>query len=345
MKNKLFAIGVSIFMLLTHGTVNAIPVGSPPEKSLLLKLPNNEAKNWKELVRNITNQAGIIEYIPVDQTSQNWSKIINIQFLEEKIYAPIGMVLDRIRDEVIAAHPNCKVIWKVIEKNERDFLYEWIVHEPNQNAPYHAIGRMFITNKGTHRIGIDHQHEKMSGDERKKLIRLLKESVSLVSFEDISSTLDGLSMGDWFKDSLNLGPIFQNWSKVRIYSMDSYTSVCHIPPIHDGNYTERLETIISEVDCDSVDPLFAIEKDVIREKNIHNEVKFHILKKTPDEIIYYYSHPKDQVQLTAVVRTFIHERKYYSLMYKHELPEEMKKEDVLQWAKRLQTIAIDDRVK
>jgi hypothetical protein len=340
-------LGLSVFMLLTQGKAYAIAlVERPPSKSIVLKLPNNGHANWKEVARSVTKKEGIVERIPLDQTPQNWSELISIQYSEKSKSDSLESILGRMRDRTFATYADKRGTWQVIENNQQDCIYEWILHEPHEDGPpYHEIVRMFTTEFGIHRIGFTRQNAEIDTDEREKWIQLFKKSTSLVSFEDAASASDGLSMADKFKDSLNLGPIFQDWQVHHTYSMDNgWTQNCRIPSSQDGYYiTECLEvTTMPVLDTNSVDQLFTIEKDQVRKDCMRN-VKFHILKKTPNEIIYYYSHPKDLLQLTGVVRTVFSHRGYYSITYKRGLEAEMKKADILQWAKQLQRIEVVDK--
>ena len=182
----------------------------------------------------------------------------------------------------------------------------------------------------------------MSAVEREKWIKLFRESATVVPTESAINISNGLSMVEKFKDSLDLGATFQDWAIVSSYAMDNgYTLVGRIPPSQKTSYiTECLEvvTMPNFRECSS-DQFFETEKEFIQKKSPKN-IEFQILKQSPSEVVYCYSHPMDHLLLTAVVRILLADQGYFSVTYKRGLPRKMKKTEISQWQKQLETIKI-----
>ena len=167
----------------------------------------------------------------------------------------------------------------------------------------------------------------------------------MVLFAEAIAARDGLSMVDTTKDSLDLGPLFENWEVANVCSFaNADTVVYRVPPANiRSNIVECLEVITSPViNENSIDECFEKEKRAIC-KNAAQNVKFHLLKKDSDEIIYYYSYPTSKSHHTEVARILIGNQGSYSIHYQHESAENMEKKNVLQWAKQLQVIKIANK--
>ncbi len=208
MKKKISALLASIFMLLTTSSIYAI---SQPSETIIFNLPNNGAANWKEVNRQVTEKQGIVESIPKDQTYQNWSELITIQFFHKSLLADaradnlMDRLLDLTREAALRTYPDSKMTWKIIEKHNDDSIYEEILSTPHKDSlPFHEISRCFLTKTGFHCIGFRHQNAKMSSDEKEKRIELLKEFTSVTSLEEAAHTLAGLSLADRLPNSLDL---------------------------------------------------------------------------------------------------------------------------------------------
>lgn len=350
MKNKLSILIMSIFMLVAHGAAYASThVDHPPAETIILKLPSNSCANWKEIGRSVTEKEGIVERIPFNQTVKNCSEHICIQFYDRSTWgkmrgASAEKLLDQLRETILTAYPGNKVTWKIIEKNENDFIYEWILHKPYKDvSPQHEIARYFLTENGFHRIGFTRKNAEMNAAEREGWIKLLKENTSVVSFEEAANTSEGLSMVDRIKNSVDLGSAFQDWTVLDTFVYDNgYTLVSRISPAQqrESYIAECLEVATKPIsDPISIDKLIKLERTIAQGKS--KKVKFRVIKKTPTEVIYTYSYPKDHLILNAVVRAFDSDQGYYSISYKHGLNNEIMKEDEIQhWVEKLEAIKI-----
>ena len=323
-----------------------VSVNKHPSEMLVLELPKNDCTDWKEINRLVAEKEGIVELIPSKQNAANWSQLIAIQYYDKSAMNPkttksIAASVKAIRDTTIAAYPGNKVTWNIIEKNENDIIYEWILHNAYKNSPpQHEISRAFMTKKGFHRIGLTCKHREMTKDERENWLRSLRDSVSIKSNEEGKKTPYSLSIADKVKDSLDLGKHFKDWQIVSVDTFDSGASIIvRFPVLDEGEIVRDCLTITTmpNINDFTVDKLFDVEKQIISKKTDGN-VKFNILNKSPTEIIYSFVHPLDNHYITGIVRTFILNHWYYSLSCKCGYPTELKNEEIQQWKECLETI-------
>ncbi len=348
MKKKVFVLVMSVLAIINSGLHALESLGDFPLETVILKLPDNSESNWKEIARRVEKKSGIIETIPLSQTVKNWLELICIQYFDssewdKKARNSISCILDKLRKETLRSYPENTVTWKIIEKDKRSAIYEWILLKPYNNIPVqHEIARGFLTKTGFHRVGYTKKNEQMNSEEREKWIKLLKNNASVVPFRE-GACIEGLSMVDKLKDSVALGANFQNWKIIDSFvNANGCALNTYIPPMEDcPSVTEGLETFTMPTTViSSVTKFFEIEKEGLRSK-VGVDVECHVLEQSPSEIIYSYCHPKDHLQCNAVVRTFLTDRGYYSISYKHGLMGEMSKEEILEWKEKLKTILVE----
>lgn len=150
------------------------------------------------------------------------------------------------------------------------------------------------------------------------------------------------SLPDKLQSSLDLGD-FKDWNYLDSYSFSNgLTMVLRTPPWFKGDFvSEGLEITTMPLMNASVDHFFETEKNFI-ENQANRKINFHILKKSPTEVVYYYVRPffKKSIHINGVVRTFVTEQGYYSIHYKLGLPDEMPLEMVLKWKEQLERVKV-----
>lgn len=358
MRKKIQFLTVVICVLFFKGTVYAISyvecctpsfVDHEPPEMIVLKLSPDLDRGWKEISRYVTEKEGAVECIPSNQHIVNWSELIAIQyfdksFMNQKATSSIEDAVDLIRETTIDSYPWNKVTWKIVEKNKSDLIYEWILHKPFKSVPpQHVVVRAFLTDTGFHSIGFTRRNKEMTSDERGKWIKTLRDSVFIVSLEEAKNMANGLSIVNKLKDSLNLGVAFKNWKVVGSdMFQNGHAKVTRVPPSYtEGHIVECLEVTTMPTYCpSSVDQLLEAEKRAIQEMAC-TTVEFSILKKSsPTEIIYSFVYPQGHFKITGVVRTFLADQGYYSIIYKRRLPNVLKPKEILQWKERLEAIKV-----
>lgn len=195
-------------MSLLSISLGAELTGKIPKETVILHLPDRSESNWKEITRYVSAKEGVIEFIPLDQTIQNWSELIAVQFMSsanwDKSACKLEKVLEHIRKEVLSSYPKDTVTWQIIERSEEGITYEWVMHKPYKNISIeHEISRAFLTPSGFHRVGFIRKNASMSSEERAKWIQLLRENSSVVSFHD-ERCIEGFSMVEKLQDSISV---------------------------------------------------------------------------------------------------------------------------------------------
>ncbi len=342
MKHKYLALIVSSFLFFINGTTfEPLLVQCQPTETAFIKLDN--VYNWKEINRYVTDQEGVVECIPVNQTLQNWTELLCIQYANRASFEKgknfcIENIVNKIRDTCLSSYPQNTITWKFIEKNKNAIIYEWVLDKQhNDIPPQHEIARAFLTETGFHRIGITYKNKQFNLSEKEKWIGLLKET-AIIPLEK-ASTYKGLSLVDKFKNSLILGSNFQNWEILETYTYDfGYAEVCRVPPFSTKQECLIVSTV-PQMPAASMDLIFEIEKKNVQKDSLKS-VDFQIIKKASNEIIYTYSYPKDNFQLNAVVRSLFTDQGYCTVSYRQGVAESMKKEEVKQWQEKLESIQI-----
>lgn len=349
MKKRISILIALICVLLTERAVFASEiVNHLPSETIVLNLPNAHT-NWKEISRYVTEKEGLVEYIPFDQQITDWSELIWFQYFDKSLMKQemshsIEDTLSIIRETTLASYPGSKVIWEDIEKNKTDAIYEWILHESYKNiAPEHVISRTFLTSKGVYTIGFSLRNRGTNPVERERCIKLLRDSVSLVSTKYSRSSKQRLSILDRLKDSVYLGKAFEDWKILDTYTFETgYTAVTRVPAAFTGGYVaECLEaTTVPNLHNGSMDQLFEGQKEIAQKKS-SQKIEFRIYKQTDKEVIYSYVYPQDDLQVTGVVRSFFSDDKgYYIFSYKRGLSSKLNPEEIDLWKAKLEAIKI-----
>lgn len=327
-----------------------IPLEFPLKETVVLKLPNGKPSDWKEISRFLGKKEGVVERIPKNQTIDKWNQVIVFQYNTDAKRSTIGVraISDGLKTATKKAYPGSQVTWKLIELNKFDFIYEWVLHTPYKDIPVqHEVARGFLTEKGFHRVAFNRRYQQMDENEKNKWLKVLKESVSVESIEK-ANELSGLSLIERLQNSVVLGNSFSGWSLHDKYeSAKGITLAIWIPESQKGSsfVTECLEVqTCPMMKSAGITSLFDLEKERIQ-KIAGKDVQISILKQTPNEIVYTYTHPADKLQLTSVVRTFISEcgTGYCSIVYKQGLPERSLTHDEIEKCQNdLESIKIGD---
>ena len=325
-----------------------VAINHPPLEMIVFDTPKDVANEWKEINRSVTENIGTVEYIPSDQQIENWSEIICIQYREKSFFnkefnSSLDAAMEMLRLETLKSYPGCKVTWNILDKNQSDVIFEWILHNQYKDVPpQHEIARAFITDKGFHRIGYTRQYREMNPDERNKWYTALKESAVVVNLEEAVNEPQKLSFIDKLKDSLELGADFQDWKDSdSLIVNNGLTIVGKIPPWNKDGYECLVIKTLPIYNMASLDKLYEFEKELIQECS-YKKIKFYILKKSSNEIIFncFYPYFRDNLKVNEITRLFITDKGYYSVRYMLALPYKFKEKEIRQWQSSLEKIKV-----
>ncbi|MFC7395259.1 hypothetical protein [Scopulibacillus cellulosilyticus] len=150
---------------------------SKDEMSMLdFKFDNN---NWKLGYKTNANGVEMYEFIPKDESIEDWKQVVTIQFFPiENLKNPsidnyINQFLQKVNQTV--RQQNGKVKTNIIDKKENDVMYEFIVTDDPSLEDQHEIGRVFLTNEGMWHIHYAIKKAPMGEEQRNQWINLLKQ--------------------------------------------------------------------------------------------------------------------------------------------------------------------------
>jgi hypothetical protein len=339
-----------IFILSINGVAFATPITvNESIETLVFDFPKESSKEWKELTRIHTATERAYEYIPSDQEEGNWSELIAVQYFDrfsmnKKAANSVDGFIETYREQLAKSYPGNEVTFRIIEKNEFDAIYEWILHKRyNSIRPQHEIARAFLTNTGFHRIGITYQDHEMNRVERDKWIKFLKENVWIRTKQKVENAKCSSSKSENLVP-LDLGPEFKDWKLINSSSEDGLIINIRVPPwLQEIHYAgEFLEVTFSPIaQSIPLDELFKIEQKAIKTTGA-SKADFNIIKKAPKEIVYHYAchFLKNKLIITGVCRSIVTEKGYFHMHYKRGLPFQPPKEEMFQWQERLEKIQV-----
>lgn len=187
MKKHYFTLFTLAFVLAIHGSAQAIKqIDELPFETAILKFSDQSEANWKEISRKFCKNEGMIEKIPLNQTTENWTDLIRTTHyasINKKVQS-IENVLQVIKRGLLRSYEKNTVTWNIIEKTKDEALYEWKYINPDKKVPQeHEIGRIILTDSAFHNIAFVKKHKPMTSEEREAWIQMLKENVTLMTFQ------------------------------------------------------------------------------------------------------------------------------------------------------------------
>lgn len=341
---------LTVFFLSLWWTAFAAPnqdiLGQPPE-AIVFKLPNEDFQQWKVVDQNITEKNGLLIYIPSHQNA--WADCIKIEYLCNEKLKNVS-VDDAIKKykarrivKVDKAFEN-KPSFEVLEKNASDCMFEEILE--HEGKPVYVLRRIFLKNGALHSIGIERYSKPWTSAQRTESIKMLKEGVSIERTDQIIADVPMLSFAHKFAVTLDLGQGFKHWEmRNRNLNIHNGWIITWAPHIARELWKEFLYAI-----CFTKTPktptLEEFVKDQMKEieKRAKKQLEFHVLKKSPKEIIYHFVGPvtlfsiKKKIQVNNIVRVIPLEKKYYSFSY--ESNHQLSQEEIMEWQGRLEGISV-----
>lgn len=133
----------------------------------LLPLPNI-LSHWKLATEhNETDGSCLTRYILEQETMENWSELVNIQFTESG-RLNCSDALQALKQEVAL---NKSVTYKIYEQQEDSLLFEKIFPSGERE-----LVRMIMTREGLHRLAYVKRHAMMTDVDREQWIARLKQT-------------------------------------------------------------------------------------------------------------------------------------------------------------------------
>ncbi len=115
----------------------------------------------------------IAEFVPHDESIDNWTRLLTIQFLETEIRSP-AVVMDDLKSKMQARCPDS--YWSIINQDSVSILYEWNIKNCSLNPDQHEIARLLKGNDGLHRVAYTELTTAINPSTREKWITSFKEA-------------------------------------------------------------------------------------------------------------------------------------------------------------------------
>lgn len=312
-----------------------------PLEVLVFILSEDLNTPWKENAIEITKTISYYELIPSNKTPETCTELIGILFLDKSVTRELTSIentIEFLRDTALGMSEK-KVEWKLIKKSKSEVIYEILTYEILKNTPpQHSICKALLTDYGLYIVTIN--SNEIIKEEKEKWINALENSLSITNMEEPNKLLEETHNVERRPYSLLLGPAFANWKVISAKVDDCRTQVIWAPPYYNKGYLFECVEVVTVPW-----PRYPIETLIDKEREFFKilykkEPKFSILKKAKRELVYSFTHPKDHLLVTCVVRGIISDGVYYNIRYQRGLPNQMTNEKILQWKERLESIKI-----
>jgi len=129
-----------------------------------------DSSGWKMGFGSDRRGQTIAEYVPANESINNWSKLLTIQFLEGERRSP-PIVMEDLKRSMQTRCPGS--FWNIIQQDSASVLYEWKIADCANNADQHELARLLKGNDGVHRIAYTEKTKAISSVVRDKWINAL----------------------------------------------------------------------------------------------------------------------------------------------------------------------------
>ncbi|MBI3610959.1 MAG: hypothetical protein HY204_09705 [Nitrospirae bacterium] len=140
-------------------------------------------KEWKiGYQQELKDQYFIVEYIPSDETLNNWTKMVTIQNFGLKTRGQPTAYSGKTPEELMSdlkekMEKRCSnTVWNVIEHGQNDVLYEWRIENCSPEPDQHEVARIFDGKWNRFRVAYVSKVKKLPDEERAEWIDNLKKA-------------------------------------------------------------------------------------------------------------------------------------------------------------------------
>jgi len=112
-----------------------------------------------------------VERIPQEETSNNWKKMVTIQFLEGERRSPREF-MDELKALMMQRCPAVK--WTLLESSDTNVLYEWSIKNCPGQEDQTELSRLLRGNDGLHRIAYAEKVSQLPKDTQDRWVANLK---------------------------------------------------------------------------------------------------------------------------------------------------------------------------
>jgi hypothetical protein len=118
----------------------------------------SDSSGWKFGSGSDRRNHTIAEFVPSDESIDNWTRLLTIQFIEGESRSPQSL-MDVLKSTMLERCPGS--YWEVISQDSLSTLYEWKITNCSDNPDQHEIARLLRGNDGLHRIAYTEKTSEM----------------------------------------------------------------------------------------------------------------------------------------------------------------------------------------
>jgi len=133
----------------------------------------SDPSGWKFGAGSDRLNQTIAEFVPSNESIDNWTRLLTIQFLEGEKRSPVTLMED-LKSRMQARCPGS--YWGVISQDSLSTLYEWKITGCSDNPDQNEIARLLKGNDGLHRIAYTEKTRAMDAASRDKWITIFKDA-------------------------------------------------------------------------------------------------------------------------------------------------------------------------
>jgi|HubBroStandDraft_4_1064222.scaffolds.fasta_scaffold749658_1 hypothetical protein len=128
---------------------------------------------WKAAFASERRGRTLAEFVPQDESIDNWSRLLTVQFIEQQGLSPMESMA-QLRATMQSRCPRSS--WKIVQQDSTSVLYEWSIAGCGSNSDQHEIARLLKGNDGIQRIAFTRKGAELEPSEREQWIKTFSEA-------------------------------------------------------------------------------------------------------------------------------------------------------------------------
>jgi len=140
---------ISIFILFLFFLPSVVFAGIDKDEALLFSLSKNEVANWKIAHKQSLKNERVQEYIPINQTLDNWKEMLTI-YVTLKKEIDLNALKEKFVQVLKSTTPDGKIIEKLLFSRKNEICFFWEIKSPHLEAQ--KVWVKFIKGKSLYNI-------------------------------------------------------------------------------------------------------------------------------------------------------------------------------------------------
>jgi hypothetical protein len=159
-------------LLQVFGVALALASCATQLETAIFQAPDGSAK-WKAAGGSDRRGRTLAEFVPRDESIENWSRLLTVQFIEQRDVSPMELMT-----QLRATMQNrcAGTSWRIVQQDPTSVLYEWSIAGCGSNPDQHEIARLLRGNDGIQRIAFTRKGAELEPSEREQWIKTFSEA-------------------------------------------------------------------------------------------------------------------------------------------------------------------------